>query len=528
MRDGTKYDMMKLQTYGAMYLAGANPVDIQAMYNSPDMTLDSLSQSLGSLAGEGQTRVGMENAASVVQMVFQGVAAIAALFPGVGTIIGAVFSVVGTLVSRIIGSRATVECDEDKCRAEPGGARDWRHRRAIVGIGLPSNARLDNDWNCKVKHYGGTKSACMAEWGLFATYMNDGFWWWMKQDANKHADLLKGGGGTVIGVKGKVTSGATKNCHRRTYSRWETPKLEGMPDLIQSDADLSPEFKARQDAVTQVLGWMARRMNYSVLSCFEELLLNYRGGAEYRIGPGDSDAYNEGSLAEYMRHPQGQYSFGATQWPYNNKTASRIYASIRGMFQAVVAMSARLSVMPVRDGMSGAGHLRRIMSLSGVAGNWDELQAAIREQQRGDAVWPERVFADVTSFDQLKDFHFHLTEYIRETILTDPALVEEFVSAAEEVRIRNLPPTQRQRARAKIVAEKAIAAKTLGFGYGISYAPTVRRDISNLLVNPRAMGPGGLGKFAWGVPGWALYGGAAVLAVGSIYLLWKAQEEDDE
>jgi hypothetical protein len=533
MKPMTKSDMMRLQTYGAYYLSGIEPANIENMVRSPSLAMGSLEQALGTASGEGQVQNEQQRAAGIVQVVFSTVASIiqvvSVAFAPLA-VVGAVFGIVGGIISAVMRRQAAAECDSRTCLdqyTDPENARTdtakkhraekrSRHIRAAVGINVSSDAEQLNRSDCRVKHYGGTKSQCESKWGLFSTYMNDGMWWWGKVDAFKHQDCLSG---TVIGVKGRVDSGATKNCHRRMYGNPETPVLAGMAGKPHSDADLSPEFLARQEAVTQVLQWMAadsatrkRRtagLDYELLSCFQQLFRRHVGGDDYRVSTQSSligDEYQEGSIAHFMGVSEDTYNFGSGATPYNMRIASRIYASIRAMFQGAVAMSRKLGEERAIELLAEVIGKHAVFHETHSTFNTDALKWAIRGQKSNTEPWPERPLAMVLGFQDLKEFLRLL---------------------AHETAVRVIE-AQIGKQRAIMAADAAVQGQPAGFGYGVQYSAVVRRRMQELATNPRSLGAGGLGKFSpWRIPQWLIYTGAGALVAGGIYGLIRAIREED-
>jgi hypothetical protein len=234
----TQNDMMRLQTYGAMYMANVDPIRIERIYEEQSMQLMNLQDAIAGVAG--QPSMEYERAASAVRTAFNATAgivssttaivaavsgAVAAGSQAGGPIVGAVgaaasavISIVGGIISTVLSKQAALECDAEKCLERKGTRyNETNHRRAIVGIDPPPGADAYTTWSCIIKHWGGTKSHCKARWGYFVEYMNDGSW------------NYKIGDGTVIGVRGRVKNyRVVPFCNEHKYCGPYFPKEPGV------------------------------------------------------------------------------------------------------------------------------------------------------------------------------------------------------------------------------------------------------------------------------------------------------------
>lgn len=558
MKPETKAAEMHLQTYGALYLGGVDPVDIESMYEHEQFS--KIEEALAGVMGEGQADVAKQKAANAVEMAFAATAVVttivttvigavsaAASATGVGVIVGAVLQVVGAIVAAVLGDQSLKACDDEenlpgsKYNTKASQKREKRHRRAIVGQNVPPGAYMNDDATCNLTGYGGSNDSLQARHGYVATYMNDGMWWWGKKDPKKHQDVLNG---TVIGVKALVNTGITAGCHRRMYDNPETPILKGMSPglgapLVKigaystdgvtrakapskaADSLLSAEFKARQEAVTQVQSWMRWALPYGVLSCMDKLLKDMRGtGVDYKVCS-NYEGCKESSIAHFMQGKstsatglKNYHNFGDVPDVYKLKAASRIYASIRSMFQACVAQSELIGVNKawsiIRE---NGGNVSRGL-----------LKRAIRAQHENKEVWPEHDFAQKMGWSALRGTLADFSIYVKTQIAGDEAFQEAYEEARLEQQASWKGPLERQRARAMKAATEAARRAKRTTSY--SYAPVVRARIEELRTNQWELGAGGLGKFGRLVPPWLIYTGAGALALGGLYLLWKSGEED--
>ena len=567
----TKEALVHLQTYGAMYLSNIQPADIEQMYGDPRMSNDQLTSAVTGMAQADNTAAAsaaatvqlvFQSAAAI-----SGIVGTALAGTGVGAVIGAlvsaVFAVLGQIISSVLRGKVNIKCDSEDCLPHGGtdGNRAARHKRAIVGVNAPIDAHRRDIFTCQLLHYGSSYySYCVARWGGLSSFMNDGMWWWGKQIAaapppgyawTPYQEVLEG---TVIGVKGAVNSGSTKGCHRRMYGRPEIPLVGGMtkkpgPDLYKDggavdegkcggpclsystdytsdavtklfakdDSGLSQEYKARQLAVTQVLEWMATHVEYSTLSCINSTLRNISkgGGGQYVIGEAPPSMpqsqvqalYKEHSLAKYMGLPGNRYDYSGTSWVPSSKYCSRMYASIRAMFQALVAECNKIGLSKSRELLKGI--------LTDKALN--KLTSAVKAQQQNIEPWPEKVLADEVNYLHLRKALGKLSEYVYVLALEDPAAMAAYTR-------RGLPRGEQQRIAARAAASLATERDRIRRSPSYSYASVVRQRVQQLAINQTSIGAGGFGQL---VPNWLLYSGSAALLVGSGYFIYKALQEED-
>lgn len=493
MLSKTRQDLTRLQTYGSMYLGGIHPAAIEQAYVGQSGLFNQIDSALSGLASP--ELINKQRDAAIVQTVFSSISivssALSSVTQGYSMIVGAVTSIIGIIISAVFRSQSQTACDDPKCLpGHTGTDRQKRHRRAIVGLNTPARSWEVYPRYCHTDAYGGTKSSCQARRALLIAYMNDGMWWW----GRSHGDCL---GGTIIGVMGRVDRGPTKGCHEDYYDLPYTPKLDGMPDHPKGDRDLSPEFKARQQAVTEVLEWMKDKMTYGLLSCFHNLMHNNPGGVQYQVCPGAVGECNEASIARYMRVPGNRYTFPPDPWADNRRIASRAYASIRGMFQGLVEMSKRV----------GVERAKRIIASPPVnaPAAADMLPAAIANQKKAQVdqpPWPEKPVASAMTWEQLKSALWELSYIIRTEVLT--GMTGGVIGA--------------------IISGKSTDPREVDRGYAFDRVMQARYSINTLALSPGGVRP----SFWFSLPVWVPYAGAGVLLTGALILLLQPDGGDDE
>lgn len=493
MKGETTADLTRLQTYGALYLGNINPEQIEALYVNPGGLFSQIDDTLANIASP--SNMGMHRAASMVDASFKTITAtttivtavstaVAATATGVssavssamgpiGAAVGAVIGIIGTVVTLLLRQRAEAACDSDKCLPKGTGARERRHRRAIVGLNTPARRWEEKEGKCATYPYGGSKNSCHGRRANIVHHTNDGMWWWGRLDGFE--DCLNG---TVIGVMARVDNGQTAGCHRAYYPRPETPKLPGMPDRPTKDSELSNEFKARQQAVTEVLNWMIDHMSYEVLSCLDNMMHNNTGKpAPHVVCDLRDDICNERQTAKYMRVDNNRHAFPG-KYADNRQIASRMYASIRAMFQALVEMSQRI----------GVGKAKAILASDRVkapdaAAVLEDVIAEANKPQSQQRPWPEKAIAYKMTWGQLKNALREIALQLREQT--------ESVSRS--------------------------------WGYAFDRVMEERYSI-----NGRSLSPGGIRPTFWySVGPWVPYAGAGLLAAGAIALVFLADEQEE-
>ena len=152
LQKSTKEDLFRLQTYGAMYLAGLEPVDIELAYLDERMGFESLSSSIATIAGEGTLNVDAIAAADTVSLVFNAIAMVSSIVgiftSGIGAAVAAAVGIIGMIISSALREEADTACDDNECldlrdtkRAQDlASPKTNRHKRAIVGINVASDA----------------------------------------------------------------------------------------------------------------------------------------------------------------------------------------------------------------------------------------------------------------------------------------------------------------------------------------------------------------------------------------------------
>lgn len=464
MSPTTTNDLLRLQVYGSMYLSGIEPANIELALRNHQLSFQGLERAIGDLSGKQQYNA----AGDIVLSVLGAIGGLAQTIPVAGAVIGAVFGVVVGIIRMVRQRQLTTACDSGGCLPGAGddpadwrSGEEWRNRRGIVGLNVPTVAKELDDFSCRIEHYGGSSSACKARWAYLVSYMNDGMWWWGRLPG--HEDLLNG---TVIGVMGKVDNGETKGCHKRYYGRKDTPKHAGID-----------HFRDRQNAVTQVLTWMMFNMDYGVLSCLENMIHNNEGeGQSYWVCNTGDPRCNEASIAHLMGVPGDNENFGSGNWPYNRKLTSRVYASVRGMFQGLVQMSKKIGIDKAQAILREVGAKTAAEKLPLVA----KLNAG---------PWPEKDIADHMTWYQLKEA---LDMLSMETVAT-------------------------------INAETAAAAAS---SRSMSYAHAFDKVMSaKYSVDPRSLPPIGRTGF-FGLPWWTTYVGAGALVLTGGGIVLAARKKD--
>jgi len=375
MQPKTTNDLRRLELYSTMYLAGLPPADIEIALKklSMDPTFEQMLSryTTGDEAHQQMVR-------NSTDMIFSTVGSAIPIF---GTILQIVGGVMGVIIN------AVQEGDCDSANHCPDKTSHYykkdNHKRAITGLNPPETARQRQYrykdphavpyGSCVIDGWGGMDDTPQAQWAMLLNYTNDGAWIWKKPK------------GTVVGVQARPTGGINTGCSIHAEKSPIAPRLPGpvdptAPTVIDyrragygdTDRHTVPEharkteYVRRQLAVMLYLKWLRTRMRYKTLCCMDQILKGEYGEGSTLYLCNDEEMCEDADLHKYT-------AGGRIELPSfivrRRQHASRFYASVRAMFEALHTQSRLVGVAKTAAELRRLGAPKAAKALEGKTKN---------------------------------------------------------------------------------------------------------------------------------------------------------------
>jgi hypothetical protein len=363
MRDDTKLDLLRLQMYGAMYMGGFQPPNIEAYFD--EMVGSSLLGAFDAIGGGDAAKINAD--AQLEGAITQGIATAASVIPVVGSIISVVTGVVGAIASSTMSAQAFDKCDSSDCWSDP--IPDMK--KLIVGHSAPMNyyseyhgthvpAAVVDEYRSRGDCFYGiaNRKHCWSRHAAILAFTNDGSWFYKIPN------------GTVIGITGRAKPGSLLQWCQESYrDRPYTPRTSGDPIPVNISDKLAPrtilngekpawllsakdsyanypnsytkEYSDRMRSVTMYLDWCETNMPISLLSCMERLLVNtvVPSNTQEKIIKGDPNHPEFGLIKKGVIKGGEYVGTMGDPTPARRKLASRYYASIMSMFEVLLKVT---------------------------------------------------------------------------------------------------------------------------------------------------------------------------------------------